>query len=288
MSIEAETGKPADLRALSDKELIKRFCPDEKDCAAIEELWRRHEKTAYEILVRISRSLCPAFFDPGDLAHTSYLRARDNFKNRICGFKELDSPRSFKAWLRELATKTMLDERRILTQSRRKRKIIEVSIEKPPEEDEQERLPEVTEETLLELPELRIRRKPGPVDFDEPLEERSDYEYFRSWYSTSPLDPAAPVEWKQVEQERKSIFRKVLTRHAENSDEDATCAAMIRLRYWRKWPVKKLVERFHGAPTTERQRAAKERACYRLLNKDYEDIAADLRRMYGIVRPGQV
>ncbi len=178
----------------------------------------------------------------------------------------------------------MLDERRKVTQSRIKNRIVNVSIEKPSqEEDEVARPAEITKETFLELPALAIRTKTEAVCFHESFEPRSHHEYFRSRYSTRPLDSSAPVERKIVESQRKVVFREILTRHAQQSDEDATCAAMIRLRYWSKWEVAKIVERFHGETLTRQQQQARHRGYFRLLHKNYEGIIKDLERA-GIMR----
>jgi hypothetical protein len=290
--------EPLNVTKLSDKELIQRYCKNKGNNTLADELWRRHQMAIYEELQKCSRSLCPAFCDQRDLVHDSFLQARKNLRARICKFRELDSARSLRAWLGQVARSTMLDERRETTGSRRKKKIVEVSIEKPAGEEYDEAThPEITEETLLELPE--VVPEPGPkvaggtdiqhtesVAFNEPL--RSDYLYFRSRYSTSPLDPVGPIEWEQLETERRVIFRDVLTRHAQRSDEDGMCASMIRLRYWRKWPVAKVVERFYGPPETERQRQARHRAYFRLLDKNYLEILAELRRAYGVVKPEQI
>jgi len=182
----------------------------------------------------------------------------------------------------------MLDERRKVTKSRRKEKIIEVSIEKPSqEEDEVAKPAEITEETFLELPALAIRPKTEAVRFHEPFEPRSHHEYFRSRYSTCPLDPSAPVEWKIVESQRKVVFREILTRHVQGSDENATCGSMIRLRYWSKWDVAKIVERFYGETLTRQQQQARHKAYYRLLDKNYEGIIKDLERA-GVMRPEHI
>jgi DNA-directed RNA polymerase specialized sigma24 family protein len=283
------TADSFDPKKLSDKELIQRFCPEGNDQALADELWRRYQPPIYQALEKYSRTLCPAFYDPRDLLHDSYLLAPQNLCARICGFDELDSTRSLRAWLTRVACSTVLDERRKVTHSRIKEKIVELSIDKPSGEEHDEEKPRgPTEETLLELPELAIRRKAGTVSFSEPFAPRSHYVYFRSRYSTSPLDPSAPVEWGIIDQQRKIIFREILTRHDERSDEAATCAAMIRLRYWRKWPVARLVERFYGKPGNEQERAARHKAYYRLLDKNYEAITATLRRTFGIVRPEQI
>jgi DNA-directed RNA polymerase specialized sigma24 family protein len=289
--------EPTDLRNLSDKELVKRFCTEAEDQPAADEIWRRYEQTIYKSLEKSSRTLCPVFYDPRDLVHDSYLKARENLLARICKFKELDSARSLRAWLGRVVRSTMLDERRKVTQSRKKRKIVEVSIEKPSGEDQdQGKLPEITEETLLEFPEVAAESTieveervhiDTPVSFSEMLEPRSHHVYFRSRYSTSPLDPSAPVEWKYVEQQRKFIFREVLTRHAQQSDEDAASAAMIRLRYWRKWEVAKVIEFFYGKPSTKQEKQARQRAYYRLLDKDYEGIRAALAQA-GVMRAEQI
>jgi hypothetical protein len=182
----------------------------------------------------------------------------------------------------------MLDERRNVTESRIKNKIVKVSIEKPSQEgDEGAKPAEITEETLLEIPALAIRSGPEAVSFHEPFEPRSHHEYFRSRYSTCPLDPSAPVEWKIVESQRKVVFREILTRHVQESDENFTCGAMIRLRYWSKWEVAKIVEQFYGEPLTKQQQQARHKAYYRLLDKNYEGIIEDLERA-GITRPAQI
>lgn len=274
---------------MSDKDLIRRFCSTAGDHALAEEIWRRFQPTIYEALEACSRALCPAFYDRRDLIHDSYLQARKNLIARICRFRELDSARSLRAWLGLVARWTMLDERRKVTHSRRREKIIEVSIEPASAEGREEGATQaITEERLLELPEVAIRRKSGPVNFDEPFVPSSHHLYFRSRYSTNPVDPAAPVEREIVERQRKFIFREILTQHAEHSSKDATCAAMIRLRYWRKWPVAKLVEHFYGLPEGERQRIARHRAYYRLLDSNFESIIAKLRRAVGVTRSAQI
>lgn len=278
-----------DPKKLSDKELIRRFCPAAHDHALAEEVWRRFQPAVYEALEKSSRGLCPAFYDRRDLIHDSYLQARKNLIARICRFRKLDSTRSLRTWLGLVARSTMMDERRKVTYSRRKEKIIEVSIEPASAESEEEGTTRaITEETLLELPELAIQRKVGPVDFDEPFVPSSHYLYFRSRYSTNPIDPASPVERGMIDRQRKTIFREILTQHAEHSSKDATCAALIRLRYWRKWPVAKLVEHFYGKPEGESQRVARHKAYYRLLDSNYQSIVAMLRRRVGVTRPAQI
>src|SRR2546426_2853214 len=152
--------EPVDLRKLSDKELIKRFCPEAMDEALAEELWRRHQQTIYEDLEKSSRSLCPAFYDWRDIQHDVYTnKARGRLLGSICQFKELDSARSFKSWLGRIARSMVLDERRDIMQTRvqPERRRIFVSIERPSEEESEGRGPSgVTEETLLELPEGAI------------------------------------------------------------------------------------------------------------------------------------
>lgn len=300
MGLEQQVPEPFDPRELSDKELIQRFCPERSNQALADELWRRYQQAVYAALENNSRTLCPAFYDFRDLVHDSYLQARKNLLARICTFKELGSAPSLRAWLGRVARSTMLDERRKVTHSRTKNKIIEVSIEQPPTDNYgEERPPEVTEESLLELPVISAERvhaveEPtvtaisGSVSFNETFEPKSHHEYFRSRYSTSPLAPSAPVEWKLVEQQRQFIFREILTRHAQQSDENTTCAAMIRLRYWRKWPVTTLVEHFYGKPVSEQQSKARHRAYYRLLDRDYKEITAALGRTLDIVRPEQI
>jgi DNA-directed RNA polymerase specialized sigma24 family protein len=288
---------------LSDKELIRRFCREAADQGLAEELWRRHEQTIYQNLEKSCRTLCPSFYDPRDIVHDIYTdKARKRLLGGICEFRELDSARSFQSWLGRIARSMVLDERREILETRIQpgRRRIFVRIEKSPEEESEGRGPSgVTEESLLELPEVTpelmaeteetvITSMAGSVSFDEPSEPRSHHVWFRSRYSTRLLDPSAPVEWNLTDLQRESILRQILTRHAEQSDEDATCAAMIRLRYWRKWPVAKLVERFYGTPLTEQQRAARHRAYYRLLHKDYEGIKVELERTFGAVRPEQI
>ena len=283
-----QAAEPADLRSLPDKELVGRFCPERTDEAVAEELWRRHNPEIYKTLAKCTRTLCPAFYDQGDLAHDSYLQARQNLLNRICGCENTGSERSFSAWLGRVARSTMLDERRKVTESRIKRKIVKVSIEKPSQdEDEVAKPAEITEETFLEIPPLAIRPKPEAVRFHGPFEPRSHHEYFRSLYSTSPLDPSAPVERKIVESQRKVVFLKILTRHVQESDENAACGAMIRLRYWSKWRVAKIVERFYGEPLTKQQEQARRQAYFRLLDKNYDGIIKDLERA-GIMRPEHI
>lgn len=288
MDLARQAAGPADLGSLSNAELIKRFCPECTDEAVAEELWRRHNPEIYRSLERCTRTLCPAFYDQGDLVHDSYLRARKNLLNRVCRCRDTASARTFSAWLGQVARSAMLDERRNVTESRIKNKIVKVSIEKPSlEGDEGTKPAEITEETLLELPALAIRSKPEAVRFHEPCEPRSHDEYFRSRYSTSPLDPSAPVERKIIESQRKVVFLKILTRHVQESDENATCGAMIRLRYWSKWEVAKIVQRFYGEPSTKQQQQARHRAYFRLLDKDYEGIIGDLERA-GIMRPEHI
>ncbi len=301
--------EPADLQNLSDKVLIKRFCPDRKDEEAVEELWRRHSETVYEALQKCSRYLCPAFYDWQDLAHASFLQARNNFLNRICGFRELESARSFKSWLIRLAWSTTRDVRRPITQSRVKKKIREVSLEtafgdrklgrqssddSPTEPLEEEFPVDAAEqayagEGAFSRKEKRKRKqevldKPD-VDTDE---VRSHHLWYRSQYSPRPIDPAAPVERKIVEQQRKFIVRYVLVQYAAESDENTDSARLLRERYFRKYPVRQLIVRRFGEPSSKRERETRERAIYRWLDHDYDEVLALMGRMFGITAPEHI
>lgn len=296
--------EPADLQNLSDKALIRRFCPDRKDEEAVEELWRRHSETVYEALQKCSRYLCPAFYDWQDLAHASFLQARNNFLNRICGFRELESARSFKSWLVRLAWSATRDMRRPITQSRVKKKIREVSLETAfgdrklgrqspddsPKEPLEEEFPvDAAERAYAGEGAFSRKRKQEVLDKpDVDTEVRSHHFWYRSQYSPRPLDPAAPVEQKLVEQQRKFIVRHVLVRYAEESDKNADSARLLRERHFRKYPVRQLIVRRFGEPSSERERATRERAIYRLLDHDYDEVLALMGRMFGITAPEHI
>ncbi len=298
--------EPADLQNLSDKALIRRFCPDRKDEEAVEELWRRHSETVYEALQKCSRYLCPAFYDWQDLAHASFLQARNNFLKRICGFRKLESARSFKSWLVRLAWSTTRDVRRPITQSRVKKKIREVSLETAfgdrklgrqssddsPTEPLEEEFPAdaaeqaYADEGAFSRKDKRKQEVLGKSDVD--TEVRSHHFWYRSQYSTRPIDPVAPVERKIVEQQRKFIVRYVLVQYAAESDENTDSARLLRERYFRNYPVRQLIVRRFGEPSSERERATRERVIYRLLNHDYDEVLVLIDRMFGITAPEHI
>lgn len=277
--------RPADLKELSDKDLIKRYCPERKDEAAIEELWRRHSETVYEYLEKSSRTLCPAFYDRDELAHASYMEARKNLRNRICGFRELDSARSLKAWLRRVAYSTMRDERRKVTESRTKTKTVSLdgTLERMSQTGSADE--DAAEKRQVDPVELTFFRRPVEEALAEAgeLEIRTDHAYFRSGYLFHPFEPVAPVEREMATRQRKSVFRDVLAWHAAQSDKDMTCSSMIRLRYWKRWSVAEVVEHVYGPPATE----TRKRAYYRLLDHNYIQIQALLYKRFGITGPQQ-
>jgi DNA-directed RNA polymerase specialized sigma24 family protein len=266
---------------LSDKQLILRYCANRDEDGLASELWRRHKESIYEALKRHSRRLCPSFWDQEDLAHDSYMQVRKNVLNRICEFKGLDSARSLKAWLDAVAKSTLLDERRKVTgRGPEPREFIEV-----PYDDAE------GEEHLVEPAEPPVLRDAKAVDSAREFgvfEPRSRHLFFRSAYSTNPLDPVAPVEQDILERERRFIFRDILVRRTRNSEKDAQCSSVIRLRYWRKWPVKKTVEFFYGAWATNREFNTKYQACRRLLKEDYDAILLELDRTLRVKRPEQI
>jgi DNA-directed RNA polymerase specialized sigma24 family protein len=273
--------EPVDLTKLPDRQLIVRYCENRNDDGLASELWRRHNETIYCNLQKCGRRLCPTFWDPGDLIHDSYMQARRNLLKRICKFDGLDSPQNLQGWLYQLARSTMLDERRKVTGRKNGRKIIQVSFE---DADGEEALIEPAESPQLP-PE--VETVDSEVEFAS-FESRTHHVYFRSRYSTRPLDPVAPVEQRIVEQERKFVFLDILVRHAANSDEDAQCSSIIRLRYWRKWSVKQVVECCYGQWKTQREFNAKYQACRRLLKENYDTIVLELDRALGIKRPEQI
>lgn len=298
-----QAGGPANLRELSDKELLTRYCAEEwkrqrgketgerrteaserekENVELAEELWRRHQMKVYDYLSRCGRAFCPAFYDPGDLVHDSHMQAQKNFIKRICGFRNIDSPRSFKAWCENLARTTMLDERRKVTESRLKRKRIFVSLDEPLHDEEGESSETVVDVVVGE----EFERLPAsPPERGEP---RSSYLVFRSRYSTNPRDPAAPVERKLVEGQRSYVVGEALRRHAESSEENAHSARVIRWRHWRNWTYATIGARIYGESTSPTEKNTQEQRIKRVLEDDYERLFTVLRGTWGIVAPGHL
>ncbi len=291
-----QAGGPADLSHLSDKQLIKRYCPTKKDRGAIEELWRRHSETAYGFAHRWSRSLCPPFYDREDLAGECFEKARDNFRNRICGFRKLDSARSFRVWLSSLVHSTTRDRVRVITQSRIKdkaKRVVHVSLGEVfergagKEASDEERTEAAAAMDSVELP------IPPPFDGEptvetDKFEDRTSHLWFRSRYSTNPLDPVAPADRKLFDEQRKFVFREILTRHAESSEENAHCTRIIRMRYVRRWPMQRISSHVYGPSATKRQEESRKRAIYRLLDKDYEGLRLQLAQVFRITAPEHI
>jgi len=256
--------EPLDSQKLSDKELVRFFCVNRKERALATELWRRYGDMLRESLKRLvfsRHSFCPDFIDRKTFLDSTFSRVYLNFFARICRFRELDSPRSLKAWLNRVTTSAALDENRWLTRSRTQ--IIELGLE------------EVSPEEVGAIPEETSEEEKRP--FRTKL---------LSFYGRAQKIPPPDVEIEA--EERKFVVREVLVRYNQESDENADSARLIRLRYFREWEISKIVGYVYGKPTSTRQEKTWERHIFRDMAHDYENLRALLKRDFGITVLRQV
>lgn len=258
---------PADPAKLSDKELVGLFCVNRKDQALAEEIWRRYGEIIRDSLKRLvfsRNSLCPDSCPRKTFLDASFSRAWEQLFARICTFREFDNPMSLKAWLRRVAYSMAIEEYRDITGSRRDTWTVPIEDAFPSEFDRT-----VNEEAPV------FRSKYGMSSAS-----RQD----RGVMAQSPPAPDAEI----MSQERKYVIREVLVRYAERSEDDAHSARLIRLRCFLAWELAKIIDYIYGAPESPRQGLTWERAIYRQLAHDYENLQVLLRRDFGIIGPWQV
>jgi hypothetical protein len=106
----------------------------------------------------------------------------------------------------------------------------------------------------------------------------------RGIMAESPPAPDAKVR----AEERKYVVRELLVRYAQESDENAHCARLIRLRYFLAWDLMKIITYVYGTPASTRQQKAWERHIYRDMAHDYEELRMLLQRDFGITGLWQV
>jgi len=257
---------PADVTQLSDKELILRYCGNRKDRTVAEKLWRRCGEKLHQSLGRLvfsRNSLCPDFCDRKTFLDSTFSRVYVNFFARICGFTELDSPVSLKAWLATVARSTALDEYRYLTRSRTD--IVEIGLG--------EVSPEDVGGDSGESPTQEVERPPFRTKL-------------LSFYGRAQKIPPPDAGIKA--EERKFVVRELLVRYAVVSDDNAHSAQLIRLHYFSEWEVSKIVGYVYGNPASTRQEETWTRYVYRDMAHDYGNLRPFLASEFGIKELWQV
>jgi len=242
----------SDLQKLSDKKVIKRFCPDRADEEAGRELWHRHNETILESIKKVAkrRSFRPASCDYKSFVDATFTRAYLNFLNRICGYN-FQGP--IKHWLYKLALTTALDERRTL--------LGRGSVK------------------LTGIEDAFPHQAPADVGFGFHYRHRGGFRTklfpLHARHSTNPVEKIAA-------EERRFIVLELLVRHADSSDKNADSARTIRLYHWRKWSVPRIAEYFFSEAPNKQKKAAQEKSLYRTLQVDYAKLKALLMREFNI------
>ena len=264
MSVPDVSREPVDPAKLSDKDLVKLFCANRKEQVLATELWRRYGDQLRESLKRLvfsRHSLCPDFVDRKTFLDSTFSRVYLKFLGGICGFRELDSPPSLKAWLNRVTKTAGIEEYRWLTRSRTQ--IIELGLE------------EVSPEEVSAIPEETSEEEKRP--FRTKL-----LSFYGRAQKIPPPDAAIKAE------ERKFVVRELVVRYTQESDENAHCARLIRLRYFLEWELVKIVTYVYGTPASARQEKTWERHVFRDMARDYENLRSLLASEFGIVGPWQV
>jgi hypothetical protein len=259
--------QPADPARLSDQELVRLFCANRREQALATELWRRHGdelRNSLKRLVFSKNSLCPDSCPRDTFLDASFSRAWQKFFGNICKFRGLDKPPILKAWLRRVAYSVAIEEYRDITGCRR-------DVWNIPMEDA------------------------FPHEFGGAEDE--DTPSFRSKYTTTTAEgtsrgvmaqPLPAPDAKVKAEERKYVIRELLVRYAQESDENAHCARLIRLRYFVGWELTKIVTHVYGTPGSSRQEKSWERHVFRDMADDYENLMAVVKREFGITALWQV
>jgi hypothetical protein len=259
--------QPLDPAQLADQELVKLFCANPKEHALATELWRRYGDAIHEELKHLvfgRNSLCPDSCPRATFLDASFSRAWERLFGNICRFRRFDKPSSLKAWSRRVAYSVAIEEYRDITACRKH--IWNISLEEAfPCEGE------------------------GAEDEDTPV--------FRSRYSNLATErtgrgvmaqPLPAPDAKTKAEERKYVTRDLLVRYAQESDENAHCARLIRLRHFLDWELTKIVAHVYGTAASPRQQKTWERYVLRDMAHDYEELRGLLKREFGITALSQV
>lgn len=188
---------PGDLERLSDEDLIRRYCADPPDRAALEELSRRCLRKI-EMFARWKSSLCPAWYSEDLFCEAVASRATDAFVGNICTFR-FEGP--FLGWLYQVVEKKAIDEQRQLMGRGPIPRRFE-SIDRP------------EEETDADGTTRQLRRELTPDDL-----------YYRSKYWASPFEHARDVELSE-------IVTYLLTLHGQTSERNRKSANAIKACMW--------------------------------------------------------
>jgi RNA polymerase sigma factor (sigma-70 family) len=188
------------IDAVSDEELIRRYCARPADREAGEELARRcmpRLEAAIRKLVFAKSSICPGWQDRHAFLEDAVMRASANLLRGVCTYR---FEAGFGTWLNKLARNAAVDERRrILGRGKERR---------PP---------------------------PEPLETVEP-QLTTDGEMQPLFHSMYWKDPSAVVE----DHERKQLVQDLLSLHAQNSRHDAESAGALRLRLWEEVTIREI------------------------------------------------
>jgi len=100
--------EPVDLRKLSDKELIERYCSEPHDQEAFAELWKRHEQRIQRCVGHF-RIMCPHFHSQDIFCEEVFSRTQGKVAQKVCGY---EGRATFSTWLYTIIERQAIEERR--------------------------------------------------------------------------------------------------------------------------------------------------------------------------------
>lgn len=244
-------------QSLSKRDALTRYCQNQNDNLLANELLRAYEPDITRAVRPVAYRLCPGGRNFQDFFDAMLNRSRLKFIYGVCTYRGSTSS-SWNAWLTQVARTAALEELDFLIHRRWKIPVIEIDLES----------------TFTKDNERDSERQRDTWD-----------RVFRSArYQGVMAQPLPPLSAEIQGRERKSIILKLLTLHAQQSQEGADSANAIRLRYWDDWSVVKIAEYMLGLPMT----AGKEQAIRRELGGDYEKLRVLLKREFGITSLRQI
>ena len=223
----------------SSRDILSRYCNDRNNSQLANDVVQAYEHEIRGVARPVANCLCPERCTSEDFFRATLNRARFKFIRGVCSYKG-DTPRSWKAWLGEVARTAALDELDFLIHRRWNTPIFELGPEQVFAEDISE----------------------GSEDGEGSWDRAFCSAHHRGVMAELLPQPDAAIK----AEERKSVTLRLLVLHAQKSQEDADSANAIRLRYWDDWSVVKIAEYRFGEPMT----AGKEQAIRRELCDDYD------------------